>query len=48
MGKSPSPKDNHANQLNANKGFKGENKQFAQAQGNRGKQIMQSKSTKNK
>ncbi|KAA6337035.1 hypothetical protein EZS27_014851 [termite gut metagenome] len=48
MGKNVSPKDNRANQSNANKGFKGENKQFAQVQGNRGKQIMQTKSTKNK
>jgi hypothetical protein len=48
MGKNLSLKDNRANQLNVNKGFKGENKQFAQMQGNRGKQIMQAKSTKNK
>ncbi|MCL2312475.1 MAG: hypothetical protein FWC41_08335 [Firmicutes bacterium] len=32
------PKDNHANQQNPNKGTKGTNKQYDQAQGNRGKQ----------
>ena len=34
-----SPQDNAANQQNANKGTPGVNKQFAQAQGNRGKQM---------
>lgn len=34
-----SPQDNSANQQNANKGTPGVNKQFAQAQGNRGKQM---------
>lgn len=33
------PSDNHANQLNANKGTAGVNRQNAQANGNRGKQL---------
>ena len=33
------PKDNAANQTNPNKGFNGNNRQFDQAQGNRGKQM---------
>jgi len=33
------PADNSANQRNANKGSKGVNKQYAKAQGNRGKQL---------
>nr|WP_321255730.1 hypothetical protein [uncultured Pseudodesulfovibrio sp.] len=32
------PKDNQANQPNANKGTRGTNKQYDKAQGNRGKQ----------
>jgi len=34
-----SPADNRANQQNANKGNNGVNRQNAQAQGNRGKQM---------
>lgn len=34
-----SPKDNQANMQNANKGNKGVNQQYAQNQGNRGKQL---------
>ncbi|KAA6332560.1 hypothetical protein EZS27_018943 [termite gut metagenome] len=48
MGKKVSPNNNSANQQNPNKGFKGTNKPYDQAQGNRSKQIMQTKSTKNK
>ena len=33
------PQDNAANQKNPNKGFDGVNRQFAQAQGNKGKQM---------
>ena len=38
MAKEIAPKDNSANQQNANKGSNGTNKQYDQAQGNRGKQ----------
>lgn len=34
-----SPKDNAANMQNPNKGTPGVNKQYAQNQGNRGKQL---------
>lgn len=33
------PRDNSANQQNANKGTSGTNRQYDQAQGNRGKQM---------
>lgn len=33
------PRDNSANQQNANKGTPGTNRQYDQAQGNRGKQL---------
>jgi len=33
------PEDNSANQQNPNKGMDGVNKQYAQNQGNRGKQM---------
>lgn len=33
------PQDNRANMQNANKGNSGVNKQYAQNQGNRGKQL---------
>ena len=39
MSKKINPKDNSANQQNANKGTSGTNKQYDQAQGNRGKQL---------
>lgn len=39
MGKEINPKDNQANQKNANKGTDGTNKQYDQAQGNKGKQL---------
>ena len=39
MTKKIAPKDNQSNQQNANKGTSGVNKQFSQAQGNRGKQL---------
>jgi len=39
MAKKINPKDNHANQKNANKGTNGMNKQYAQKHGNRGKQL---------
>lgn len=34
-----SPKNNSANQQNANKGTSGVSKQYSQAQGNKGKQL---------
>lgn len=34
-----SPSDNRSNQGNANKGSRGTNRQYDQAQGNRGKQM---------
>jgi len=43
MSKKITPANNAANQKNANKGTSGTNKQYSQAQGNRGKQIAQSK-----
>ncbi len=39
MDKKIDPKDNQSNQSNANKGTAGTNKQYDQAQGNRGKQL---------
>ncbi|MEM0516376.1 hypothetical protein WCN91_13300 [Pseudoalteromonas sp. YIC-827] len=39
MSKKIKPADNSANQQNANKGTKGTNRQYDQAQGNRGKQL---------
>lgn len=33
------PQDNNANLVNKNKGSKGTNRQYDQAQGNRGKQL---------
>ncbi|MBO5691496.1 MAG: hypothetical protein J6R96_06530, partial [Spirochaetaceae bacterium] len=35
------PVDNHANQKNANKGTKGQNRQHSQVHGNRSKQLQQ-------
>ena len=40
------PKDNEANQVNANKGTVGTNKQYDKNQGNRGKQIQQRQNNK--
>lgn len=37
--KSISPQNNSANQQNANKGTNGTNRQYSQAQGNRGAQL---------
>lgn len=37
--KSISPQNNSANQQNANKGTNGTNRQYSQAQGNRGTQL---------
>ncbi|KAA6348356.1 hypothetical protein EZS27_004174 [termite gut metagenome] len=48
MAKKVSPSNNSANQQNPNKGGIGTNKQYDKVQGNRSKQIMQTKSTKNK
>jgi hypothetical protein len=39
MSKKVSNQQNQANQSNANKGTKGTNKQYSQAQGNRGKLL---------
>ncbi len=39
MAKKIKPVDNHANQLNPNKGTAGVNKQYAKVHGNRGKQL---------
>jgi hypothetical protein len=41
MSKNIKPQDNTANQQNANKGTSGTNRQYDQAQGNRGKQKQQ-------
>ena len=38
-----SPKDNSSNMKNPNKGTSGTNKQYDQAQGNRGKQMQATK-----
>ena len=42
------PQDNAANMQNANKGTKGTNKQYAQNQGNRGKQLNPNQARKSK
>jgi hypothetical protein len=39
MSKKITSQQNHANQANANRGTSGTNKQCAQVQGNKGKQI---------
>ena len=39
MKKKIKPQDNHANQLNPNRGTNGVNKQYAKVHGNRGKQL---------
>jgi hypothetical protein len=39
MTKKVTPQQNEANQSNPNKGTSGTNKQYSQAQGNRGKQM---------
>jgi hypothetical protein len=39
MAKKITPQQNQANQQNANKGTSGNNKQYDQAQGNKGKQL---------
>jgi hypothetical protein len=39
MSKKIAPQQNRSNQQNANKGTTGTNKQYAQNQGNRGKQL---------
>lgn len=39
MNKKITPQQNQSNQPNANKGTSGTNKQYSQAQGNRGKQM---------
>ena len=39
MSKKLTPQDNHANQLNPNKGSDGVNQQYAKVQGNKGKQL---------
>jgi hypothetical protein len=39
MNKKINPGDNRSNQQNKNKGTSGTNKQYDQAQGNRGKQL---------
>lgn len=43
MSKKITPANNAANMKNANKGTSGTNKQYSQVQGNRGKQMSQSK-----
>jgi len=48
MKKKISPQNNAANQVNANKGTAGINKQYAQAQGNTGKQLNPTWIIKNK
>jgi hypothetical protein len=39
MNKKSAPRDNSANMPNANRGTPGTNRQYDQAQGNRGKQL---------
>jgi len=39
------PKDNSANMRNGNKGTTGTNKQYDQVHGNRGKQLVQAKTS---
>lgn len=39
MKKKITPRNNQANQANANKGTSGTNKQYSQVHGNRGKQM---------
>ncbi len=39
MSKKILPKNNKSNQSNANKGTSGQNKQYSQVHGNRGKQM---------
>ncbi len=39
MSKKIKPADNNSNQQNANRGTKGNNKQYSQNQGNRGQQL---------
>jgi len=43
MTKKITPQNNTANQKNANKGTAGTNRQYDQAQGNRGKQLEQNR-----
>ena len=43
MTKKIAPKDNSANMPNANKGTSGTNRQYDQAQGNRGGQLSENK-----
>jgi hypothetical protein len=45
MNKKIAPKDNSANIGNANKGTSGTNRQYDQAQGNRGKQLAESQNS---
>jgi len=46
MTKKVTPKNNSANQQNANKGTSGQNKQNSQVHGNRGKQLNPNQKTK--
>jgi hypothetical protein len=46
MANKVTPKNNSANQKNANKGTSGQNKQNSQANGNRGKQLNPNQKTK--
>ncbi len=46
MAKKISPQNNQANQQNANKGSSGTNRQYDQAQGNKGKQVNPNQNTK--
>jgi hypothetical protein len=48
MSKKITPQQNQANQQNANKGTSGTNKQFAQTQGNKGKQMNPNQTGKKK
>lgn len=48
MSKKTTPKQNQANQANANKGTNGVNRQYSQVHGNRGKQLNPNKKAKEK
>ncbi|WP_200878525.1 MULTISPECIES: hypothetical protein [Porphyromonas] len=48
MSKKITPQQNHSNQINANKGTDGVNRQYSQVHGNRGKQLNPNQTSKNK
>lgn len=48
MSKKITSQQNHSNQINANKGTDGVNRQYSQVHGNRGKQLNPNQTSKNK